>query len=58
MHIQYTNSLIFANCLYVSCDITQHKFGLITQYIEELLKIFDMQSFVMTAYKKIGNIRG
>ena len=56
MHIQYTNSVTFADCLSISYDITQHKFGLITQYIEELLSIFDKQSFVMTAYNtRCGN---
>jgi len=58
MYIQYTNSATFANCLSISYDITPHKCGLITQCIEELLRIFDKQSFAMTAYNNHGNIRG
>jgi hypothetical protein len=58
MYIQYTNSVTFANCLSSSYDITQHKCGLITQYTEELLGIFDKQSFAMTAYNNHGKILG
>jgi len=58
MYILYTNSVTFANCLSISYNNTQRKFGLITQFFEELLRIFDKQSFVMTAYNNHGNIRG